>query len=216
MDENFVAYYRVSTDRQGRSGLGLEAQKKAVLDHLNGGNWKLLAEYTEVETGKRNDRPQLEAAIALCRRRKAKLLIAKLDRLSRNLAFIAALMESGVEFVAADNPHANKLTIHILAAVAQNEREMIAERTRAALAAAKARGVKLGVYGAKKLSKQNRQNAMRRAKVLSPILNEMLARGLSANGMARELNANAVATPRGQKWHPASVIRVLDRLNARP
>src|SRR5450631_3028409 len=102
MDGKFVAYYRVSTDRQGKSGLGLEAQNKAVADHLNGGNWELLGEYTAIETGKRNDRPQLEAAISLCRRRKAKLVIAKLDRLSRNLAFIAALMEAGVEFVAAD------------------------------------------------------------------------------------------------------------------
>lgn len=216
MEGNFIAYYRVSTDRQGRSGLGLDAQKKAVLDHLNGGSWKLQAEFTEIETGKRNDRPQLEAAIALCRRRKARLVIAKLDRLSRNLAFIAALMESGVEFVAADNPHANKLTIHILAAVAQNEREMIAERTRAALAAAKARGVRLGVYGAKKLSKENRRSANRRAKALSPIFKGMLSRGLSANAMARELNSNAVVAARGKKWYPATVIRVLKRLSAIP
>src|SRR6185312_10541433 len=110
MDGKFVAYYRVSTDRQGKSGLGLEAQRKAVSDFFNGGDWQLLGDFTEIETGNRNGRPQLEAAVALCRRRKAKLVIAKLDRLSRNLAFIAALMESGVEFVAADNPHANKLT----------------------------------------------------------------------------------------------------------
>ena len=121
----FVAYYRVSTDRQGQSGLGLEAQRNAVLDYLNGGSWTLVGEFTEVEIGKHADRPQLAAALAACKKQKAKLVIAKLDRLSRNLAFIAALMDSGVEFVAADNPHANKLTIHILAAVAQHEREAI-------------------------------------------------------------------------------------------
>jgi DNA invertase Pin-like site-specific DNA recombinase len=141
----FVAYFRVSTDRQGKSGLGLEAQREAVMSYLNGGRWTLAAEFTEVESGKRSDnRPELEKAIAACKRLKAKLVIAKLDRLSRNLAFIAALMESGVEFVAVDNPHMNKLTIHILAAVAEHEREMISERTKAALAAAKRRGQRLG------------------------------------------------------------------------
>ena len=140
----FVAYYRVSTDKQGESGLGLDAQRQAVMNYLNGGPWKLVAEHTEVESGKRNARPELQKALAACRRHKAKLCIAKLDRLSRNLAFIATLMDSGVEFVATDNPHANKLTIHILAAVAEHEREAISERTKAALAAAKARGKKLG------------------------------------------------------------------------
>jgi DNA invertase Pin-like site-specific DNA recombinase len=113
-----------------------------VRDYLNGGSWDLVGEYTEVESGKNNARPQLEAALETCRRHRAKLIIAKLDRLSRNLAFIATLMESGVEFLAADNPHANKLTVHILAAVAQHER--VSERTRSALQAAKARGQKLG------------------------------------------------------------------------
>ena len=111
-DRRFVAYYRVSTARQGRSGLGLDAQKRAVTDYLNGGAWKLSAEFTEVESGKRSDRPELEKALAACKRHKAKLVIAKLDRLSRNLAFIATLMDSGVEFIAVDNPHANKLTVH--------------------------------------------------------------------------------------------------------
>src|SRR6266481_1989090 len=138
----FVAYYRVSTDRQGRSGLGLEAQQAAVRGYL--GALAPIAEFTVIEPGKRNDRPQLKEALALCRKRKAKLVIAKLDRLSRNLAFIATLMDSGVEFVAVDNPHANKLTIHILAAVAQHEREIISARTSAALKAAKARGKRLG------------------------------------------------------------------------
>ena len=132
----FIAYFRVSTDRQGKSGLGLEAQREAVLAYLNGGSWTMVAEFTEIESGKHADRPQLAAALAACKKHKAKLVIAKLDRLSRNLAFIATLMDSGVEFVAVDNPHANKLTVHILAAVAQYEREAIAQRTRDALQAA--------------------------------------------------------------------------------
>ena len=114
----FVAYFRVSTDKQGRSGLGFEAQRHAVDQFLNGGSWSLIGEFTEVESGKRNKRPELEKALAVCKRQKAKLVIAKLDRLSRNLAFIATLMDSGVEFIAVDNPHANKLTVHILAASA--------------------------------------------------------------------------------------------------
>jgi DNA invertase Pin-like site-specific DNA recombinase len=120
----FVAYFRVSTDRQSKSGLGLDAQREAVMNYLNGGRWTLVDEFTEVESGKRNDRPELEKALAACKRLKAKLVIAKLDRLSRNLAFIATLMDSGVEFVAVDNPHANKLTVHILAAVAQHGSEI--------------------------------------------------------------------------------------------
>jgi DNA invertase Pin-like site-specific DNA recombinase len=145
----FVAYYRVNTDRQGRSGLGLglEAQRKAVTDYLNGGAWELVGEFVEVESGKKSDRPEMARAIEACRKYRARLVIAKLDRLSRNLAFVATLMDSGVEFVAVDNPHANKLTIHILAAVAEHEREAISERTKAALAAAKARGKRLGTPG---------------------------------------------------------------------
>ena len=140
----FVAYYRVSTDRQGKSGLGLEAQREAVQSYLNGGSWTLAAEVTEVESGKRNDRPELDRALGLCRLYGATLVVAKLDRLARNVAFISKLMESGVDFVAVDFPQANRLTVHILAAVAKHEAAMISQRTKAALAAAKARGVKLG------------------------------------------------------------------------
>jgi DNA invertase Pin-like site-specific DNA recombinase len=139
----FIAYFRVSTDRQGKSGLGLDAQREAVMSYLDGGRWALVDEFTEIESGKHNDRPELRKALAACKKLKAKLVIAKLDRLSRNLAFIATLMDSGVEFIAVDNPHANKLTIHILAAVAQHEREIISARTSAALKAAKARGKRL-------------------------------------------------------------------------
>src|SRR3954471_2074689 len=140
----FVAYYRVSTERQGRSGLGLEAQQEAVRAYLNGGSWRLVAEVIEVESGKRADRPKLAEALRLCRMHGGMLIIAKLDRLARNVAFVSNLMESGVEFTAVDFPQANRLTVHILAAVAEHEAQMISTRTKAALAAAKARGTKLG------------------------------------------------------------------------
>ena len=150
----FVAYFRVSTDKQGKSGLGLEAQRKAVLDYLNGGTWSLIGEFTEIESGKRNERPQLEKALAACKRHKAKLVIAKLDRLSRNLAFIATLMESGV-VIAVDNPHANKLTIHILAAVAQHERE----QRMSALQVAKTSGIVLGQSEARPCARSRRRQS---------------------------------------------------------
>jgi DNA invertase Pin-like site-specific DNA recombinase len=211
MQGAFVAYYRVSTDRQGRSGLGLAAQQKAVRDYLTGGG-QIIAEFTEVETGKRNDRPELGRALAACRRHKAKLIIAKLDRLSRNLAFIAALMDAGAEFIAVDNPNANKLTLHILAAVAQHEREMIGERTKAALQAAKARGIRLGRNAAERLAPANRQAAMDRASQLAPIFIEMQAAGLSARAMAAELGARNVRTPNGAKWHAQTVLRIMRRM----
>src|SRR5262249_11444060 len=151
-----IAYYRVSTKRQGRSGLGLEAQEAAVRDFLNGGNWRLVKEFTEIESGKRTDRPQLEKAFQACRVYGAKLIIAKLDRLARNVAFISNLMESGVEFEAVDFPQANRLTIHIMAAMAEHEAKMISERTKAALAAAKRRGVKLGGDRGARLTAQAR------------------------------------------------------------
>ncbi|MFN9545185.1 MAG: recombinase family protein, partial [Alphaproteobacteria bacterium] len=132
----FIAYLRVSTDKQGKSGLGLEAQREAVMRYLNGGSWDLVNEFVEVESGKRDERPQLAAALAACRRHKATLVIAKLDRLSRRVSFISAVMDSGVDFIAVDQPHATRLTLHILAAVAEHEREMISARTKAALAAA--------------------------------------------------------------------------------
>src|SRR5277367_4199142 len=140
----FVAYYRVSTAKQGASGLGLEAQQESVRSYLNGGRWKMVDEVTEIESGKRNDRPALASALSLCRIHKATLIIAKLDRLARNVHFISGLMESKVDFVAVDFPQANKLTVHILAAVAEHEALMISQRTKAALGAAKARGVVLG------------------------------------------------------------------------
>src|SRR5918993_4311163 len=141
---SYVSYLRVSTDRQGRSGLGLEAQRKTVEDFLNGGRWNLIAEFVEVESGKRDDRPKLAEALALCRVHNATLVIAKLDRLSRDAAFLLGLQKAGVRFVAADMPEANEPVVGVMAVVAQAERKMISARTKAAMAAAKARGVQLG------------------------------------------------------------------------
>ncbi|MDO8874517.1 MAG: recombinase family protein [Pseudolabrys sp.] len=212
----FVAYHRVSTVRQGESGLGLEAQRQAILTYLNGGAWELVGEFVEVESGKNSDRKQLAAALEDCRKHKAKLVIAKLDRLSRNLAFIATLMESGVEFVAVDNPHANKLTVHILAAVAQHEREMISERTKAALQAAKARGKVLGnprlreaaVTGVAAL----KAKADRFAANVLPVIREIQASGIkSANAIAGRLNERGVKTARGGKWTHVQVGKALAR-----
>ncbi len=212
----FVAYFRVSTDRQGKSGLGLEAQRKSVLDYLDGGRWTLIAEFTEIESGKRNERPELAKALAACKKQKAKLVIAKLDRLSRNLAFIAALMDSGVEFTAVDNPHANKLTIHILAAVAQHEREIISARTSAALQAAKARGKSLGNP---KLSEARRhaeaakkERADRYSANILPVIREIQGSGIkSLRGVARALAARGIPTARGGAWTAVQVSDILRR-----
>ena len=214
MRGKFVSYLRVSTDRQGASGLGLDAQRQAVANYLDGGAWDLLAEFVEVESGKRGDRPELAKALAMCKKLRARLVIAKLDRLSRSVAFLATLMERGVEFVACDNPHANKLTIHILAAMAQHEREQIGQRTRDALAAAKARGTNRKgepiVLGNATLAIKNKAEAIERAKVLAPTFAEIA--GLSARAAANELNARRVPTPSTGKWHATTVIRVRERL----
>ncbi len=218
----FIAYYRVSTERQGRSGLGLEAQQTAVRSYLNGGDWNLAAEVVEVESGKRSDRPKLAEALRLCRLHKATLIIAKLDRLARNVAFVSALMESGVEFVAADFPQANRLTIHILAAVAEHEAKAISDRTKAALAAAKARGTKLGGYRGVSPSDASRDAARAkrsaiasaRAADIAPMVVELRAAGVTTlDGIAQALTARGIPTARGgEKWTATQVSRVLDRI----
>jgi DNA invertase Pin-like site-specific DNA recombinase len=212
----WVSYLRVSTDRQGESGLGLEAQRKAVSDYLNGGKWSLAAEFVEVESGKHSDRPQLAAALAACRKHKAKLVVAKLDRLSRNMAFIATMMDSGVEFVAVDNPHATRLTLHILAAVAEHERMMISQRTKAALAAAKARGKKLGgpkpAIATKLGNAANAAAANRFAANVAPVIRQIRATGAtSLRAVAAALTARGIATARGGEWNAAQVANVLKR-----
>ena len=221
----FISYYRVSTDRQGASGLGLEAQERAVLDFLNGGPWELVGQFTEVESGKNNDRPQLAKAMAECRLRNATLVIAKLDRLSRNAAFLMNLQEAGVDFVCADMPDANKLTIGILALIAQNEREAISKRTKEALAARKARGLPLGnpanltpeaaALGSAAGNAVRTAKANRRAADLAPVIADIRAAGkTSCAAIAGELNARGFPTPRGGRWAPAQAFLLLMRLGA--
>jgi DNA invertase Pin-like site-specific DNA recombinase len=201
----FIAYYRVSTDRQGRSGLGLDAQREAVARHLAGHGGELTGEFCEVESGRRSDRPQLAAAISAAKKSRA------LDRLARNVHFISGLMESGVDFVAADNPHANKLMLHLLAAFAEHEREQISQRTKDALAAAKLRGIRLGRNGAERLAPTYRAQAVERARQLGPVLTELKNAGMSARQIAAELTSRGIPTPNRARWHAQTVIRMLAR-----
>lgn len=214
MARKFVAYYRVSTQKQGRSGLGLDAQQAAVLAFVQ--CEEIVGSYTDIESGKRDDRPELTKALAVCKRSGATLVIAKLDRLSRDVAFIAALMKAGVEFIACDMPTANKLTIHILAAVAEAEREMISQRTKAALQAAKARGVRLGnPTPLRSLENANRavcQNADQHASNVIKVINEIRKAGVqSLNGIANALAARGVETARGGAWTARAVSNLLSR-----
>lgn len=215
----FVSYLRVSTARQGVSGLGLEAQRTAVTSYLNGGDWTLIQEVVEVESGKRNDRPALADALRLCRKHKAILVIAKLDRLARNVAFISNLMESGVEFVAVDMPQANRFVVHILAAVAEHEAEAISKRTKAALAAAKARGTQLGgrrvsadrfaEIGAA-ARKVRTEKADKRAAEIMPLIRSIQTSGAtSLRQIAASLNEQNVTTSRGGEWSAVQVQRVI-------
>lgn len=210
--KRFIAYYRVSTDRQGQSGLGLDAQRKIVGQHL-GAEDVLLAEYTEVESGKRNDRPTLQQALQHCRKERATLLIAKLDRLARNVHFVSGLMDSGVDFVCCDNPHANKLMLHMLAVFSEFEREQISLRTKQALAAAKARGTKLGEH-AKPLHTRNSTRADEFAVTIEPYLRSVIAAGNhTLRQIADALNAADIKPSRGDTWYPPSVGNLLTRLN---
>jgi len=222
----YVAYCRVSTDKQGRSGLGLEAQQAAISAFLRAGDALLQPPYVEVESGRRADRPQLRAAIERCRRTGATLLIAKLDRLARNVTFVSGLRESGVEFRACDFPDANRLMVHILVAFAEHEAEMISERTKAALAAAKARGVKLGgdrgyrppapptgVDTAKATALRQRK-ADHAAFALLPMIERLRGEGVqSLGGLAKRLNEAGHPTPRGGgEWTATAVKRALARV----
>lgn len=217
---SFVLYFRVSTDRQGASGLGLEAQRSAVMAFLNGGDWKVAAEFTEVESGKNNDRVELARAVRACRLYGAKLLIAKLDRLSRDAHFLLGLEKAGVEFTAADMPNANRLTVGIMAMVAEEERRMISARTKAALQAAKARGKVLGGFRGAKIDDDARARSVAsrtakatdRASVVEPIITELRAAGaVSLRELATGLNARGVPTARGGEWSAVQVQRVLAR-----
>lgn len=208
----FVAYYRVSTQKQGESGLGLDAQRAAVERYL-AGKGALLEEFTEVESGKRADRPQLAQAIAAGKRHQATLIIAKLDRLSRNVAFIANLMDAGLDFVACDMPHANRLTIHVLAAVAEHEREMISARTKAAMEQAQARGIRMG--NPRWRESIGKASAARwpshAATQVQSIIRDRHAQGASLRQIAGALNELGLKTPTGAQWHASSVRAALAR-----
>jgi DNA invertase Pin-like site-specific DNA recombinase len=218
----FISYLRVSTAKQGASGLGLEAQRKAVEDYLNGGQWTVIEEVIEVESGKRSDRPKLAEALRLCRIHGATLVIAKLDRLSRDAAFLMKLQNECVKFVAADMPQANEMIVGIMAVVAQAEREMISARTKAALAAAKARGVKLGgdrggtlsdEVGAKGRARLT-ERANARAADLGETIKALQGEGITSLGrLAKALNEKGIPTPSGRgSWQAVQVGRVLARL----
>ncbi len=221
--QRFVSYLRVSTTKQGATGLGIEAQRHTVTQYLASGRHKeLLQEFVEVESGKKNSRPQLAKALELAQLTGAILIIAKLDRLSRNAHFLTGLVEAGVEFIACDLPEANKLTVTIMAAVAEHERDRIAQRTKDALAAAKARGIKLGnPQGAKHLvglgnlealtsiKLKANQNAQRLANTIATLQ----ATGTkSARGIALALNSKGILSPRGSQWDAKAVTRLQQRL----
>jgi DNA invertase Pin-like site-specific DNA recombinase len=211
MAPGYVTYLRVSTQRQGVSGLGLEAQQEAVARHAALAGHEIIATFTEIESGGAKDRPQLAAALELCRRRKAVLLIARLDRLSRSLSFIAALLDANVEIRAADMPEANRMMLQMLAVFAEHERKMISDRTRAALAAAKARGVILGAHG-KVLAERNAQDAILFAEEMRQVV--QFARSMGAESLAEiasHLNREGFPSRGGKLWHSASVARMLKR-----
>lgn len=223
----FVSYLRVSTDRQGRSGLGLEAQRQAVADYLNGGDWELIAEVIEIESGGKNDRPKLREAIEKCRAYGAKLVVAKFDRLARNAAFLLSLRDAGIDFVAADMPDANRLTVGLMAVIAEHEREAISQRTTAALAAAKARGVRLGAFrdgqfvgrvGTRDDAQRATQGRMRQADAFAQGIQTALRDAdpdgtASLSAIARCFNDRGVPTPTGRgQWSAAAVSRLKARL----
>jgi DNA invertase Pin-like site-specific DNA recombinase len=220
---NFVAYYRVSTPKQGESGLGLEAQQKAVRDYLDGGRWHIVGEYTEVESGKSDaNRPELAKAFAACRARRATLVISKLDRLSRDAHFLLGLQKAGVRFVAVDMPEANEMVVGIMAVIAEGERKMISARTKAALQAAKARGQRLGGFRGYVPTREDgvaataalKARAKAFAADLAPIIGELRTQGITShNGIARALTEQGIPTARGSStWTAAGVSRVLKAL----
>ena len=217
MSEVFVPYFRVSTDQQGRSGLGLEAQRRVVGDYVRGVGGEMLDEFVEVESGKRSDRPELARALAMARRKKATLLVAKLDRLARNTHFITSLQQSGASFRAADMPQANEFMVQILAAVAEYEARLISERTKAGLASARLRGVKLGkpenlARGNHAAACLNAARAQAVAARMRPVLDTLMAGGItSAKALAQHLNAKGYVTDRGCQWYPTTVSRLQNR-----
>jgi len=220
ISQQFVTYYRVSTQRQGASGLGLEAQRQTVEQYLTRSSGTALESFTEVETGKGSNalekRPQLRLALETCKKTGATLLIAKLDRLARNVHFVSGLLETGVDFVAADMPNANKVMIQMYAVMSEWERDQISERTKAALTAAKARGVVLGVTGPANLKSCNEQRQLKAREFhdrLRPVLDGMVVQGLSRRGMVVRLNDLGIKAPMGGAWSLGQVQRLMSRLS---
>jgi DNA invertase Pin-like site-specific DNA recombinase len=207
----FIAYFRVSTDKQGIRGLGMAAQEATVAQYLQSTGGYLIASYIEVESGKKVDRPELLAALAHAKRERAVLLIAKLDRLARNVAFISQLLESGVELVCCDMPQANRLTLHILAAVGEHEREMISARTKAALAQAKARGVKLGSPNGNPTAAREGRSRKTAAfiSMMRPIAAALEEQGISRRRIAVMLNERGYKTYAGREWRVQHVSKLL-------
>lgn len=215
MGGNWISYLRVSTQRQGRSGLGLEAQRETIAQYVASVGGTIREEHIEVETGSMKDRPILAMALAACKRTKATLVVAKLDRLSRNVAHVAGLMDAGVDFRAVDAPFANRFVVHVLAAVSEYEREQISARTKAALAAAKARGVVLGSFG-RTLADRNIADATAFAESLRAPIGALLKEGATRlQDIADGLNSVGFVTRQGAKWGPAAVQRTLLRLDLR-
>ncbi|NBB65869.1 recombinase family protein [Pseudomonas sp. ODNR1LW] len=213
-EKTAITYLRVSTARQGSSGLGLDAQRDAVIAFTTARRINLIAEYVEVESGKKDDRPQLAAALHHARKIGAVLVIAKLDRLARRVSFLSALMESGTDFIAVDMPDANKFVLHIMAAVAEFEREQISNRTKAALAAAKARGIILGVHS-QVLAKKRIAEAQSFAEFVRNLEGDIFSdASLSVREVARRLNARGVRSPSGSLWSAGNTGRLLERLRS--
>lgn len=208
----YVAYFRVSTEKQGRSGLGLAAQRSVIERFLTDQD-ELVAEFIEVQSGKDDNRAELWKAIAHAKRNDAKILIAKLDRFSRKVSFIAGIMEQGIGLVIAEMPNATDFQLHIFAALAQEERRLISERTRNALAEAKRRGAELGKNG-KVLAVQNQKAAMKRAEGLRPIIMPMIEAGTSLSQIARTLNELGYATAMGKPFRAEQVRNVVNRLRS--
>lgn len=220
MTDQYITYFRVSTQKQGASGLGLDAQRHAVETYLAGRDKSVIGEFVEVETGKGANalekRPQLRLALEQCRKAGAVLLIAKLDRLARNVHFVSGLMESGVDFIAADMPNANKVMIQMHAVMSEWEHDQISERTKVALAAAKARGVVLGATGPSNLQANNemRRRAARAFRErLRPVFAGLMAQGLTRRAMVARLNDLGIKAPRGGTWSLGQVQRLVSLLS---
>lgn len=226
-----IAYYRVSTERQGRSGLGLDAQRAMVEGYVRGHGGEILAEYVEVESGRRCDRPQLARALGDAKAYGATLMIARLDRLARNVAFTSALLESGADFCACDNPHANKLTIHILAAIAEYESDLISMRTKAAMAQAKLRGRVFGAHDPRcrggwlartgritevqaRALRERRRRAQEFLGRVAPIVRAMIGRGMKLRAIAGTLNESGIRTRMGKMWSDATLSRIMREIAA--